>query len=202
MKLEDETKRPRVRNAVDEYDVVDGGPRDVVDGGPRDVVDVGPRDVVDGGPRDVVDGYDAVDADGGEGSGTQPQALYVLLNSHDVMQLTVTSTALDVLSELTKVMQLVYKPVSNKFDEFRKVMKGLALQKLQTHTHTHTRTHARTHTHTHTHMHARTHARTQIHTNKQTQTHNITQHTQHMDVCTHMWVNLIQLQIGLSQLKS
>ena len=52
---------------------------------------------------DVVDApLGEVDAESGE---RESQATYIVINSHDVMQLTVTPTAVQMLSELSQVMQ-------------------------------------------------------------------------------------------------
>ena len=65
-----------------------------------DAADLG-YDTVDGGiPFDEVDGRDAVDAGQAE---VKAQALYVLVTSHDAMQLSVTPTSVEVLSDLAKV---------------------------------------------------------------------------------------------------
>ena len=64
-----------------------------------DVADV-PKDEVDAGP---------------EATTSQSQATYIVINSHDVLQLTVTPTALEVLTELSQVIfrWLRMKEISN-----------------------------------------------------------------------------------------
>ena len=67
------------------------------------------------------DGFDVVDAPKDEvdacpeATTSQSQATYIVINSHDVLQLTVTPTALEVLTELSQVMfhWLSMKEISN-----------------------------------------------------------------------------------------
>ena len=59
-------------------------------------------------PTSEISGLDTVDAPLDEAHAEvaekQTQATYIVINSHDVMQLTVTPTAVQILSELSQVM--------------------------------------------------------------------------------------------------